>query len=141
MNPLKLLAIAILVVTFQGLILYSADATVPMPTSSALPMYPARARFAHVEGRVTVWFVVDGQGNVVQAGVASGNSMLSGAALNIVRSWRFAAGDLAQDVRHQTEFNYVLGGQEKKGAPKLTVSMTDFRRVQVQSGLYVEAIE
>jgi TonB family protein len=104
-------------------------------------MYPERARAAHVAGTVKLWFVLDANGGVAQAQAVSGNSMLRDAALRIVKSWKFPEDSSPSNVRHETEVVYVLNVQSRRGEPKLTISMTDFRRVEVISGIYVEAIQ
>lgn len=54
------------------------------------PDYPALARQAHVAGRVTVDVFVDEQGAVENAKPVSGNLLLSGAAVNCVKKWKFS---------------------------------------------------
>jgi TonB family protein len=135
--------LVITIVLFVGAIATRAasDGIFPKPISSELPMYPEKARSAHVVGTVNLWFVLDGSGDVTQAQSVSGNSMLRDAALSTVKSWRFSANSMQPNVRYETEFVYVLNAQQKKGEPKLIVSMTDFRRVEIVSEIYVEAIE
>jgi len=120
---------------------WASDAAFPKPISSALPMYPEEARAARVAGNVKSSFVLNGKGEVVDATIVSGNPLLREATLSAVRSWRFRPNALKPDVPFQTEFVYVLNVQPKAGEPSLTVSMTDFRRVEVVSELYVKAIE
>jgi TonB family protein len=117
------------------------DRMFPKPTSSELPMYPERARMAHVAGTVKLWFTLNGNGEVAQTKIISGNRLLSEAAVSTVKSWKFRPESIRPDLRYETEFVYVLSGQSKEGEPKLTVSMTDLRRVEVVSELYVVAIE
>jgi TonB family protein len=104
-------------------------------------MYPETARNARVEGVVKLWFVVDAGGEVIETGIISGNPLLRDAAANAVKSWRFQPNILQPKIRFDTEFVYVLNIQSKEGEPQLTVSMTDFRRVEVTSELYVKPIE
>ncbi len=111
------------------------------PTSSVLPSYPEKARQARVTGVVKLWFVLNEGGAVSQAEVISGHPMLAQSALQDVKSWKFAAQSARPNTRYETEFVYNLDAQMKKGAPKLTVTLADFRRVEVNSELYVEAIE
>jgi TonB family protein len=111
------------------------------PSSSALPMYPEGARRARVTGTVKLWFILDGNGAVTQAGVISGHPMLRDAAMSIVKSWHFQPNALCSNLRCETEFVYVLNVQPEKGEPRLIVSMADYRRVEVTSELYVEPIE
>jgi TonB family protein len=105
-------------------------------------MYPQEARSAHVAGQVKVWFVLKANGDVAQAGVVSGNLMLKEAALHCVHSWKFDVNSgVSTTMRYETEFDYDLGVQEKRGEPKLTVSLSDFEHVEVSSELYTKSIE
>ena len=124
-------------VAFAG----APEAAFPKPISSALPMYPEEARAARVAGNVKLTFVLNGKGDVIDATIVSGNPLLREAALSAVKSWRFRPNALRPDVRFETEFVYVLNVQHKEGEPSLKVSMTDFRRVEVVSELYIKAIE
>jgi TonB family protein len=58
--------------------------------TKADPEYPALARQAHVTGRVTVDVYVDEQGTVESAKPVSGNLLLSGAAVNATKKWKFS---------------------------------------------------
>lgn len=111
------------------------------PRFSTFPSYPEQARLAHAAGTVRVWFALDDKGSVTDAGVISGNSMLRNEALNVVKTWRFDRGQLPSNVRLETEFVFVLGTQSVKSVPKLTVSITDFRRVEISSEIYVKTVE
>lgn len=113
----------------------------PKPVSSDLPVYPERARAARVAGTVKMWFVVNGSGEVTRAQVVSGNPILRDSALKVVRSWKFRPESIRADGRHETEFVYVLDVQSEEGEPKLTVELKDYRRVEVVSQMYVEAVE
>jgi TonB family protein len=115
-------------------------AVFPKPISSELPMYPEQAKSAHITGTVKLWFVVNESGGIAQAEVISGSTALRDGAVSVVKSWKFSVGSMQPKVRYETEFVYVLNVQSKSGEPKLTVSMVDWRRVEVASELYVEAI-
>ena len=119
----------------------SSDKVFPKPISSALPMYPEEARIARVAGSVKLWFRLNADGEVTQTGIVSGNPLLRDAAASVVRSWKFRLNALRANVRFETEFTYVLNVQPKEGEAELTVSMKDFRRVQIVSELYVKPIE
>jgi TonB family protein len=136
------MGIAAALIFFAGTAAVAAsNASFPKPTSSVLPVYPEGARAARVAGIVRLWFTVNGNGEVAEAGIASGNPLLRDAALEAVRSWKFQPNILPSNVRVETEFVYVLNVQANEGEPKLTVSMTDFRHVEVVSELYVKPIE
>jgi len=108
----------------------------PKPIYSELPTYPELARYAHLAGQVKLWFMLDESGAVSQAGVVSGHPIFGDAAFSTVKSWKFRPGIMQTNQRYETEFVYDLRTQSELGEPKLTVSMTDFRRVEVVSELY-----
>jgi TonB family protein len=113
----------------------------PKPIYSELPTYPERARTAHVAGSVKMWFMMDESGGIAEAEIISGNSLLRDAAVKTVKSWKFRLEGIKPGARYETEFVYELNVQSKRGEPKLTVSMTDLRRVEIVSELYVVTIE
>jgi hypothetical protein len=76
-----------------------------------------------------------------KADLISGHPSFRDAALEDVKTWKFATESTKPNIRYQTESIYKLDVQHKKGAPKLTVMLTDFRRVEVSSELYMEPIE
>lgn len=141
MNAFRLGCIAAFIVAVGAAGPRDSDGFFPKPVSSQLPTYPERARAARVAGEVKLWFVPNEKGEVTQAQIISGNSMLRDAAVTTVRSWKFQPISIRPNVRYETEFVYVLEIQSKEGEPKLTVSMVDFRRVEVVSEFYVEALE
>jgi TonB family protein len=136
-----LAVITILLVLGATAALIASDGIFPKPISSELPMYPERARSSRVAGTVKIWFMLDGSGAVTQAQSISGNPMLRDAAVSTVKSWKFLANNVQANLRYETAFVYVLNVQPKNGEPKLTVSMTDFRRVEIVSERYAEANE
>lgn len=113
----------------------------PKPLSSILPMYPEVARSAHVAGSVKLWFTVNEKGEVAGVGAISGNSLLRDAAIAVVASWRFQPDAIRANAKQETEFVYNIEEQSSAGDPKLTVSMADFRRVEITTELYIEPIE
>jgi len=137
----RLAVITILLVLGATAALVASNAIFPKPISSELPMYPEGARSARVAGTVKIWFVLDGSGAVIRAQTVSGNPMLRDAALSTVKSWKFLANSMQANVQYETEFVYLLKVQPKKGEPRLTVSMTDFRRVEIVSERYAETNE
>ena len=80
--------------------------------------------------------MADNSGAVTQAGIISGHPIFSDAALGVVKSWKFQSGTIKANVRYQSEFIFDLKSQSQLGEPKLTVSMRDFRRVEVVSEIY-----
>jgi TonB family protein len=118
-----------------------SDQSFPKPIASQFPTYPEAARNARIAGTVKVQFSVTLEGNVAEAEVVSGNPMLRDSALAAVKSWKFRQGSIEPKVPHATEFVYVLNVQQKSGEPKLTVSMKDFRKIEVTSERYIKPIE
>lgn len=53
------------------------------------PKYPSIAKQAHIQGVVIIDTTIDEQGNVVQAHVVSGPSLLIAAALEAVANWKY----------------------------------------------------
>lgn len=61
----------------------------PVRVKGVPPVYPAIAQTARVAGTVVIDAVIDVDGTVRDARVLSGPSLLSGAALDAVRQWRY----------------------------------------------------
>lgn len=83
----------------------------PVPISTPQPSYPPVARAAHVEGLVVIDAMIDEQGNVVQAKVLAGPSLLIQAALQAVANWRYQPTYLngqAVALRTHIEVNFRL---------------------------------
>lgn len=130
------LSVALSVLTSQG-----AAATLPELVSGLLPMYPERARTAHMQGTVKLRFMLSAKGEVTQAEAISGHLVFEKAALECVKSWKFNPQSIGStEMHYETEFVYTLRSEDKKGQPKLTVSLADYRHVEISSGLYVETI-
>ena len=53
------------------------------------PAYPPMAKQMHITGKATVDVVVDAGGGVEKVNIISGNPMLTGAAVNAVKQWKF----------------------------------------------------
>lgn len=140
MSALKLLCITILLVVTSALGQTPPNRSFPKPIYSELPTYPERARYAHLVGSVKLWFIADSSGGVTQAGIISGHPIFSDAALRVVKSWKFQSEAIKPNVRYETEFVYDLKSTSQPGEPKLTVSMTDLRRVEVVSETYNRTI-
>ena len=132
----KLACIPILLIVVSIAAQAPPNSSFPKPIYSELPTYPERARYAHLVGSVKLWFMADNSGAVTQAGIISGHPIFSDAALGVVKSWKFQSGAIKPNVRYESEFAYDLKSQSQPGEPKLTVSMRDFRRVEVVSEIY-----
>lgn len=107
----------------------------PLPKliSSELPQYPLDARAARIQGAVKLWFQIDSRGKVVRAETTSGHPLLRQAAIRDIKTWRFHVQD-ARPGRFETEFVYRLL-EESSESPRVSVSMRDFRRVEIASEL------
>ncbi len=57
--------------------------------SKVMPEYPQMAKQMRLAGRVEVEAVIDPEGNVEKTQVVSGNALLSGAAANALKRWKF----------------------------------------------------
>jgi protein TonB len=59
----------------------------PRRIRGEVPVYPELARRAHIEGKVVLECVIDTDGRVTDLRVVSGPPLLTGAALDAVRTW------------------------------------------------------
>ncbi len=86
-----------LVLSFAGAVA-AQEGIIRIPESDARkaivartdPEYPAMARQMHLAGRVIVDIYIDENGNVENAKPVNGNALLSSAAVNAVKKWRFS---------------------------------------------------
>ena len=140
MRTFKLSCIALLLVVVSTGAQTPPNSSFSKPIYSELPTYPERARYAHIVGSAKLWFTADASGAVTQAEIISGHPIFADAALGVVKSWKFQPEAIKPNIRYETEFVYDLKSQSQPGEPKLTVSMTDFRRVEVVSEVYVVTV-
>jgi TonB family protein len=104
--------------------------TEPRLKRADLPMYPALARQARIEGTVKLSFVIHSDGSVADVQALSGHPMLKAAAVQNVESWHFSSGYGTGD-RQTTELIFKLSGKDVPSNPRLSVSLESFRRVEV----------
>ena len=71
------------------------------------PVYPELARRMHIAGVVRIQVTVAPDGTVTDAKTVNGNKMLSLAAEEAVKKWKFVAGDSESTVN--IEVNFDLG--------------------------------
>jgi TonB family protein len=69
--------------------------TPPILISRVSAVYPPDARSRNIEGVVTLRLVIDKEGRVKKADVQSGDALLTQAALDAVRQWRYKPATLA----------------------------------------------
>ncbi len=74
------------------------------------PDYPPLARQAHIQGAVVLAAVIGKDGTIQNLHVISGHPMLSGAAINAVKQWKYKP--------------YVLNGQPVEVETTITVNFT-----------------
>ena len=77
--------------------------------SRVAPVYPEIAKRMHISGAVKLEATVDAQGKVTDVKALSGNRMLSAAAEEAVRQWKFAPG--ASDSNVNVEVDFAASGQ------------------------------
>jgi TonB family protein len=71
------------------------------------PVYPELARRMHITGVVRVTASVSAGGNVTDAKATSGNQMLTSAAEEAVRKWKFVQSDAASSEVVEVSFAAV----------------------------------
>ncbi|MGD0098075.1 MAG: energy transducer TonB [Terracidiphilus sp.] len=71
------------------------------------PVYPEIAKRMRIVGEVKFSVTVDPEGNVVDVKKVSGNTMLSAAAEDAVRKWKFESG--AGTATVEVSLNFALG--------------------------------
>jgi TonB family protein len=66
-----------------------ADVIAASILSHPAPVYPPRARATHVQGEVVLHAIIDKEGKISPVQVLSGDGLLSPAAVDAVRQWRY----------------------------------------------------
>jgi TonB family protein len=74
--------------------------------SKVSPVYPEIAKRMKITGTVKLEAIVDADGKVAEVKILSGNSMLSPAAEEAVRKWKFAPGPAESKV--DVDLNFAL---------------------------------
>jgi len=74
--------------------------------SKVSPVYPEIAKRMKITGAVKLEAIVDADGKVAEVKILSGNSMLSLAAEEAVRKWKFAPGPAESKV--DVDLNFAL---------------------------------
>ena len=83
----------------------SADGAHRTIVTRVSPVYPEIARRMHVGGKVMIIATVQANGTVSATKVESGHPLLSGAAEDAVRHWRFAPTPDASESEVEVNFN------------------------------------
>jgi protein TonB len=84
----------------------------PALVNKVEPQYPSVARVAHIQGTVVISAVIDKTGNVVSEKVVSGPELLSRAALDAVKQWKYQPTYLngqPVDLAMEVTVNFELG--------------------------------
>jgi TonB family protein len=111
-----------LVVTVNGKVIYRSPASLRQqdPTQSASkpglrelihrvePEYPPQARAQHIEGMVVLDVEVGEEGNVAETAVVSGDPLLTGAAVQAVKQWRYQPNPGGGAFRTRVELQFTL---------------------------------
>jgi protein TonB len=77
------------------------------------PIYPPLARQARIQGPVQLRAIVSKSGTIERLTVESGHPMLSGAAIDVVRQWRYRPyllNDEPVEIETEITVNFVLSG-------------------------------
>jgi protein TonB len=78
----------------EGPVKIGGEVKEPKLLSSALPVYPAFAKEAHVEGDVVIRTTIDKNGSVTHMEVVSGPTMLRQSALDALGRWKYVPSKL-----------------------------------------------
>jgi TonB family protein len=111
----------------------------PYFKSAPMPFYPPLAREARIEGKVTLRFTVNAQGDTSDVEAVTGHQMLKDSAIQNVQNWKFAWPQPC-DCRAKREavFIYGLTGElETESSPTVTVkwfSRHAVTRVEIKAG-------
>jgi|KBSMisStandDraft_5_1062788.scaffolds.fasta_scaffold14746_2 TonB family protein len=110
----------------------------PVLVTANIPMYPAIACTARIEGAVKVSFTLTASNNEpTQIEIVSGHPLLVAAAIDNVKSWRFI-NPYTVDRNYETTFTFRLSGRElaSTAAKRLTVILESFRTVEIMTDAY-----
>ena len=87
-----------------------------------LPIYPAIAKAAHVQGRVVLWVEIDAKGERKDIKVAGGNEMLRQTAVDATKEWKFkpyveGSKAIPYLIQVSYDFRYNYGGSTVTSTP------------------------
>lgn len=102
--------------------LYEQPSPPELPVSSRAPVYPPLAKLARLQGRVLLQVTVSSDGSVREASLMSGHPLLAQAALEAVKSWRFAARPADQRIITTVEFKLPVDSRSSPGTPAPSVA-------------------
>ena len=90
--------------------LFAAD-TEPHFKSAAMPFYPPLARQARIEGKVTLRFTVNENGETADVEATSGHKLLPWSAIENLQSWKFWPPSCACRVKDEVTLVYKLSNE------------------------------
>jgi TonB family protein len=123
---------------FFAYALAGQEKTEPYLKKAELPNYPAVARQARLSGIIRISFAIGQDGSVSEVKAVSGHPMLTFAAVENVKTWRFGfSGPVSGKQNYYTEFVFRLSGKDVKKDPRLTVSLESFRHVEITTDVVV----
>jgi TonB family protein len=95
----------------------------PHLKSVPMPFYPPLAREARIEGKVSIRFTVNEQGDTSEVEAVTGNQMLRQSAIENVQSWKYIwSGPCPCREEKEATFVYKLSGRlESQDRPNVTV--------------------
>jgi TonB family protein len=102
-----------------------------------MPFYPPLAREARIQGKVSLRFVVNEQGDTSEVEAVTGHQMLRQAAIDGVQGWKFGwPHPCACRVKREAIFAYKLSGVlDSPDRPNVTVKWfgkTGVIRVEIE---------
>ena len=92
---------------FLGCTLLSTPGNSLIPKAAVAPKYPPLAALARVSGNVAVRVAIDGSGGVTKAELVSGHPLLSKAAVEAAKKWRFERAPI-QSRTTEVKFRFSL---------------------------------
>jgi TonB family protein len=95
------------------------------------PAYPPIARLAHVDGMVSVEFVVNNNGATSSITILSGHPMLRGAATDAVGKWRFPPDSVGQKIHATLNFHSNCSPEKQAPLPVSSAPPHSFDRLPV----------
>jgi TonB family protein len=119
----------------------AAQTDEPLLITVQLPKYPPLAHQARIEGVVKLTFTLSANaGEPTNVEVVSGHPMLTGAAMDNVKTWRFE-NHYAVERKYATTFRYGLSGIEVPAPTRDKVTFDSFHQVEVVTDLVQGSIQ
>ena len=113
------------------------------PVKMSTATYPVQAREQKVQGRVVAMMLVSETGDVENVQVFKADSMLSQAAEETIKQWKFkpvTRDGAGVPVIARVTFNFVLGNQDQQGVTPELAPATDFPQYVRVSATVMEGL-